>query len=393
MLGRVAWVGIACLAFGPGCGAATAVRASADPDWPATPPTQSVLCGAPLGACPHSAAIRMRWPEGIHAPLDARVTLDEQTLDPTEIELGVCAVPGVHALRIATPQDEADGTVSQRSAALPVEVLAGVETRVALSRAVGMGTLGGVATLSPIDIGATVRALGEVDLPAIGLDATPEERRVFAPVLASAFDAWRERLARVAGLAESTRDVALRTAATDHEARAQAISVTIAEERPSADRLAAIRRAMQSEVDAAASMIAVEHECPLYTHHDPTPSLAPVSVEARRYTGTATFVARLRIAIDDVEVLDSGWADADGIFDARVVEGLVPPGEHVVMAEATFAARPVGVSAPFERRIRVLRDARMTVPPEGARVRVRALERGTPTMPIEQRLTVEITSR
>lgn len=376
-----------------GCGARAAESGPRDPSWPATPPTQTVACGAPFGTCPGSASLRIRWPEGTHAPLDAQIALDGQPVDAIEAELGVCAAPGTHALRIGGPLAETDGSVSHRYVALTVEVLAGVETRVALARAPVPSELAAEATLVPIDIGATVAALGDVVLPRIGTEASPEERRVFAPVLGDAFDAWRARLARVTALATTEGDVVLRAAATDHEARATAIRVTVAEDRPSADRLAAIQRAMRTEIDEAAAMIAIEHACPVYTHRDAAPPLAPVSIEARRYTGQATFVARLRIAIDDVEVLDSGWAETDAIFDATVSDGVVPPGDHVVLAEATFAGRPLGVSGGFARRIVVTRDARVTVAEEGTRVRVRALETGTTTTPVEERLVVEITSR
>ena len=41
-----------------GCGASTVQTGPRDPSWPATPPTQTLTCGAPLGTCPASATLR-----------------------------------------------------------------------------------------------------------------------------------------------------------------------------------------------------------------------------------------------------------------------------------------------------------------------------------------------
>lgn len=379
------------LVIAPGCGASPPVRRAHGDAWTAHPPTQTAECGVPLSACAHAASLRVRWPDGAHAPAAARITLDAREIAPEEVELGVCADPGEHVLRIATPLTEPDGTVTQRSLAATIEILAGAETRLALSRGTNATALAADATMVSIDATATVAALGDAELPSVAYDATPEERRVFAPVLSAAFDAWRARLARVATFAEQQDDVVLRTAAADHVTRSDAIALTIAEDRPSADRLAAIRRAMQTEIGAASEMIAVEHACPLYGDESPHPLLAPVSVDARPYASDHLFVTRLRVAIDDVEVLDAGSADGGELIERTIADGVVPPGEHDVVAEATFASRAIGATGRGERP-RVLREERLAIGTEGLRIRVRARDTGTRDTAIDVRLVVEITA-
>lgn len=373
-----------------GCGGAPPPRPVTDPGWPAHPPTQTVTCGPALPICPHTASLRVRWPEGGHAPADARVTLDGEALDATEVELGACAAPGMHALVVQSPTDEPDGQASTvRTGSGPIEILPGIETRVSLSRSAAPGRIDAQISRAVTDIQATVASLGEVELPAIAYDATPEERRVFAPVLGAAFDAWRARLARVSELADEQGDAILRTASRDHETRSSAIAVTIAEERPSADRLVAIQRAMRTEIDAAAAMIAVERACPLYADQEPRAPLAAVSFDARPYSTPSVSVARLRVAIDDVEVLDSGSAEGEELFEHTLADGVVPPGEHVVRAEATFSPRADG-TAGSGRRLRVLGERRVSVPASGGRFVVRARDTGPPTAELQQRLVVEI---
>jgi hypothetical protein len=342
-----------------GCGASTPARTPGGSGWTAHPPTEHVTCGAATPLCTDAASLRVRWPDGAHAPDGARFLLDGDPVDAAEAELSVCAVPGTHALRL-------DGAMP-----MSIEVVPGAETRVALARGTA-GLLTSEVTLGAIDVGATVASLGRGELPTIAYDATPEERRVFGPVLGAAFDAWRARLARVTQLAESQHDAVLRAACDDHEARANAIAVTIAEERPSADRLAAIRRAMATEIEAAGTMIAIERSCPLYAEHDPEATLSSITFEARPYVGTSTAVVRIRVAIDEVEVLDTGAPREAELFDRAVVDGVVPPGEHVVTAEVTFADRGGG-----HPRRPILPQARITVPSTSTIVLVRALGDGT----------------
>lgn len=376
-----------------GCGASAAESGPRDPSWPATPPTQTVTCGAPLGSCPHSSSLRVRWPQGARVPGDAQISVGERSVDAAEIELGVCAAAGTYPVRVSGAVQEDETNVSQRGASFSAEVLAGVETRVALSRAPTPGALTAQVELVPLDVGATVAALADVTFPSIASDATPEERRVFGPVLGAAFDAWRARLTRVRALAETQHDAVLRAAALDHEGRAEAIAATIAEERPSADRLAAIQRAMRTEAEEAAAMIAIEHACPLYAHRDPGPTLAPVAIEARPYGASGVVVSRMRVAIDDVEVLDVGAVDGDELIDRTSVEGVVPPGEHVMMAEATFVPRAMGVVGAYVQPRRVLERQRVVIAESGTRVWVRARRTGPPTAPLEDALVVEISAQ
>lgn len=359
---------LALVALAPGCGGGAAHPASGDPDWPAHPPTRTASCGAPLGACPGMSSIRVRWPDGAHVPEGAVVTLDGDALDLAEVELGVCAAPGMHVLRVDSPTVEADGNAGRRGAGVSVEILAGAETRVVLATGAVPGAYDATAELVSLDVGAMVAALGDAELPAIAYDATPEERRVYAPTLAAAFDAWRARLERVHTFAQTQRDAVLESAATDHEARAQSIALTIAEDRPSADRLSSIRRAMQNEIEAASRMIALERECPVYSDDEDAVTLAQVSVDARPYTGPSNVVVRVRVAIDEVEVLDVGSPRGSELFEHAVGEGLVPPGLHYVRTEATFATRD-GVPGR-----RVLEAEQVLVPPSGTRISVRVRE-------------------
>jgi hypothetical protein len=342
-----------------GCGPSAGARPTGETGWTAHAPTETVSCGAATPMCTDAASLRIRWPDGERAPGGAHVLLDGAPVDPAEAELSVCASPGMHALRM-------DGVTPRN-----VEILPGAETRVALAHD-ATGGLAAEVTLGDIDVGALVASLGHADLPDLPYDATPEQRRVYAPTLGAAFDAWRDRLARVTAIAESEQDPTLRAACADHETRANAIMVTISEDRPSADRLAAIRRAMVSEVEASGTMIAIERACPLYAEHDAEASLTPITIEARPYVGPTTSVVRIRVAIDDVEVIDTGAAHAVELFERTVADGVVPPGEHVVRAEVTFADR--GGSAP---RRPIYPQASVTVPATSMRVLVRALGNGT----------------
>jgi hypothetical protein len=129
---------------------------------------------------------------------------------------------------------------------------------------------------------------------------------------------------------------------------------------------------MVSEIEASASMIAIERACPLYADHDAAATLASITIEARPYVGTSTSVVRIRVAVDDVEVLDTGATTRAELFDRTVVDGVVPPGEHVVTAEVTFADR--GGANP---RRPVYPQSRITVPSTSMVVLVRALGDGT----------------
>jgi len=308
--------------------------------------------------CLDAASLRVRWPEAARAPAGAAVVLDDASIMPSEAELGVCAAPGAHTLRV------------QGALARTIEILPGAETRVALS-AGQAGTLAADVSFGTIDVPAMVASLGTTELPSIAFDARPEERRVFAPVLAAAFDAWRARLTRVTEIAATQTDSTLRTACADHEIRANAIALTLTEERPSADRLAGIRRAMESEVAAAGTMIPIERSCPLYADEASTDT-TPLTIEARPYVGPSTSVVRIRIAIDDVEVLDTGAPQPVELFERVVADGIVPRGEHVVAAEVTFADRG-GLHA----RRPVLPTRPLTVLAAPMRIVIRALGDGT----------------
>jgi hypothetical protein len=372
MSARIGTVALALALAAAGCGGGNAERAHGDGEWHAHPPTVRVQCGAAIGVCPHGASLRVRWPDGAHAPADARVSAGGHDVDAREVELGVCAPPGHYALQVESSITDASGT-STRSGAAEIEILAGAQTRVALAPSAVNGRLDTPSELVLIDTAATVAALGDADLPTIDSSAGPEDRRVFTPMLAAAFDAWRERLARVHALAETEHDALLVAASADHVTRAESIRATVDEVRPSTDRLVAIRRAMQSEIEDAAAMIAVEHECPLYADREPEGGVTQAAVEARAYVGERMFVSRIRVAIDDVEVLDAGSADGGELFASSSAEGALAPGDHVVAAEATFAARQTAAGGHADRH-RVLREAHVVVPRTGGRIHVRARE-------------------
>lgn len=341
-----------------GCGGAPTRPTGPDGTWHAHAPTLHASCGVATPMCADAASLLVRWPDDARAPDGARLVLDGAPIDPAEAELGVCASVGTHVVR------------AEASLPRSIDIVPGAETRVVLSRTAD-GGLSSETSLGTIDVPAMVAALATADLPTIAYDARPEERRVFGPVLAAAFDAWRARLARVHEIATSRADAVLIAACEDHDTRSRGIAITIAEERPSADRLAAIHRAMETEIAAAGTMVPVERECPLFADEadrDPT----PVTVQVRPFAGDTTSVVRIRVAIDDVEVLDTGAPRAAELFEHAIADGVVPPGDHVVFAEVTFADR-----GGLRPRRPVIPQMPIHVGNAPVRVVVRALGNGT----------------
>ncbi len=357
-----------------------------DPRWPAHLPTRRLGCGLPLGSCPDVASLRVRWPEDDPPPGGARAFVDRSEIAVADLELGVCVGDGAHEVGVEELLQSDTGTVSPWSGGARVDVLGGTEARIALTRGPSQGALVLTAEVAPVDLAHAVRTLGRASMPQLGLDASPEERRVFALALAPRFDEWRARLARLGAFASQSGDRMLRAAASDHEIRARAIAASISEERPSADRLAAIQRSMREEIEAASSMIVVEHECDVYSD-EATDALEQVAVEVRPYRSVRAPVTRMRVAIDGVEVMDVGAGASAPLLGATTSDGLTPAGAHEVMVEATFAVGPTWPGARGGEAY-VLRTFPVVVPRGGARVHTGARDLGG--APSLEALSVEL---
>lgn len=328
----------------------------------------------PLGSCPDVASLRVRWPAEDPPPGGARAFVDRGEVPVAELELGVCVGDGAHEVGVEELLAGESGTVSPWAGGARVDVLAGTEARLEVSRGASLGALTIAGEVAPVDLEHAVRTLGRASMPRLGLDATPEERRVFALALAPAFEAWRARLSRLGAFAAQSGDAELHAAVADHEVRARAIAATISEERPSADRIAAIQRSVREEIDAAAAMVDVAHACDVYTD-EATDALEPVAVEVRPYRSARAPVTRIRVAIDGVEVMDAGPEARAPLAGASTTDGLVPAGSHEVMIEATFAVDP-SWSGAHGAEAYVLRTFPVVVPRGGARLHAGARDLG-----------------
>ena len=78
------------------------------------------------------------------------------------------------------------------------------------------------------------------------------------------------------------------------------------------------------------------------------------------------------LVYDDVEVLDTGASRAAELFEHAIADGVVPPGDHVVFAEVTFADR-----GGLRPRRPVIPQRPIHVGNAPVRVVVRALGNGT----------------
>lgn len=362
------------VALGCGGGASTGPARPVDPRWPAHLPTRHEACGLPLGSCPDVASLRVRWPDDDPAPGGARAFVDRSEVAVADLELGVCVGDGTHEVGVEELLANETGTVSPWAGGARVDVLAGTEARLDVTRGASIGALTIAGSVAPVDLAHAVQGLGRASMPRLGLEASPEERRVFALALAPAFDAWRARLARLGAFAAQSGDDTLHAAVADHEIRARAIAASISEERPSADRIAAIQRSIHDEIEAATTMIAPEHTCDVYAD-EAASALEPVSVEVRPYRSARAPVTRMRVAIDHVEVMDVGPEARAPLAGAATTDGLVPSGSHEVMIEATFA---VGASWPGASagQAHVLRTFPVVVPRGGARLHAAARDLG-----------------
>jgi hypothetical protein len=324
---------------------------------------QTVSCNA-LPPCPEAASIRIAWPGGAHAPIDASIAIDGATHDALDAELGVCATPGTHHVELG-------GT------SLDVDVREGMHTLV---------TLGAPPTIARVldDVVPLVASLDRITLPATPTDDSEAALRAYAAALVVAHDAFRARLADVQVAAHQSGDVLLLASAAAPIAQANARAEQLAGSELTRDRLTAIATAMHDDAHAAASMIAIDRMCPVWS----PPGVArdgEVSVEVRPRHLDALRIVHVRVAIDDVVAIDE--VEPEGELDQAIAEaGIVAAGEHAVSVDAEFAPRPPSSG----RTIAVHRTARTVFDEHGMRVRVDVGRSVTPTTAIEEAMTIAI---